>query len=122
MEFFREKVQDAFQGLLHGRQAESLTWLDTEHDNIVGVMRQLDRAEDLASFVLPMSWYWIIRGRTDEMSRWLRRLGAARAALPGDVVLILDLIASLCPGEKTPEETPPWSAVNADVLRTYPIL
>ena len=65
VEFFREKVQDAFQGLLHGRQAESLTWLDTEHDNIVGVMRQLDRAEDLASFVLPMSWYWIIRGRID---------------------------------------------------------
>ena len=44
-------------------------------------------AEDLASFVLPMSWYWIIRGRTDEMSRWLRRLGAARDALPGDVVV-----------------------------------
>lgn len=122
VEFFREKVQDAFRGLLHGRQAESLAWLDTEHDNIVGVMRQLDRAEDLASFVLPMSWYWIIRGRTDEMSRWLRRLGAARDALPGDVVLILDLIASLCPGEKTPGETPPWSAVNADVLRTYPPL
>ena len=122
VEFFRKEVQDAFRGLLHGRQAESLTWLDTEHDNIVGVMRRLDRAEDLASFVLPMSWYWIIRGRIDEMSRWLRRLGAARDALPGDVVLILDLIASLCPGEKTPGETPPWSAVNADVLRTYPPL
>ena len=121
-EFFREEVQDAFRGLLHGRQAESLAWLDAEHDNIVGVMRRLDRAEDLATFVLPMSWYWIIRGRIDEMSRWLRRLGSARGALPGDVVLILDLIASLCPGEKMPGGTPPWSAVSADVLRTYPPL
>ena len=121
-EFFQAKIQDAFQGLLHSRQTESLSWLDTEHDNIVEVMRHLDRAEDLMPFVLPMSWYWIIRGRVDEMSRWLRELMSARDTLPSDIVAILDLIASLCPGEKSSTEPPPWSAINADMLGIFPPL
>ena len=121
-EFFRAKIQDSFQGLLHSRQTESLTWLDTEHDNIVEVMRHLDRAEDLVPFVLPMSWYWIIRGRVDEMSRWLRELASARDTLPSDIVLILDLITSLCPGEKPSVGPPLWSTISADMLGTYPPL
>ncbi|MCZ0859213.1 BTAD domain-containing putative transcriptional regulator [Actinomyces israelii] len=123
VEYFRDRLQDTFRGLLYGCQAESLAWLDAEYDNIVEAMRQLDRAEDLVAFVIPLSWYWIMHGRVDEISRQLRELEPARDALPTGVVLILDLVASLCPGQDdSGGRRPLWSGVDADTLRTYPPL
>jgi tetratricopeptide (TPR) repeat protein len=74
--FFVQVAEQADEGLRDARQSESINVLDTEHDNLRGVLRWAtdNNKADLAfRLVGALGWFWFMRGHWKESWRWFHK-------------------------------------------------
>ena len=74
---FLDLVETSAAGLRGPEQPECIARLDAEHDNALSALRRAVERDDVDASVrlgLALCWYWVMRGRYTEASRWLEEL------------------------------------------------
>jgi tetratricopeptide (TPR) repeat protein len=75
VDFFVQLAEETDEGLRDFRQVESMTLLDTEHDNLRGALRwATDNGDANLAFRLvgALGWFWFMRGHWKESWRWFQ--------------------------------------------------
>ncbi|MGW5875273.1 BTAD domain-containing putative transcriptional regulator [Nocardiopsis terrae] len=126
-----ELVEDAAGELLGRGQAEALRSLDEEYDNVMAVLRYVSERGDTAvaaRLTRALSWYWVLRGRYEDASRWAGEVTGREEELPGDTRDVLRALRAMLPvredagRDDTGQTDAVRLATDAEALSAYPPL
>ena len=124
-------AEDAAQELLGRGQAKALRALDDEYDNVMAVLRYAAERGDMAAagrLTRALSWYWMVRGRYEDASRWTGDIVGRDEELPGDTRDVLLALRAMLPVQDgtgrigTGQADAVRLATDADALSAYPPL
>lgn len=97
---FTSLAESTFAMLLGRDQARAMTILDDEHENLVESLRHIFFAGQFATsirFVATLSWYWMIRGRYEDIERWLSQCEKYTEDVPAAAAAVIHALRLVLP-------------------------
>lgn len=123
---YTDLVQTCAQELLGRGQIKALRVLDDEYDNVMAVVRySMERgdASSAARLSRALSWYWVLRGRYEDASRWVGEVVDRDEEFPGDTRNVLRALRVMLQGQGgTGQADAVRLATDAEALSAYPPL
>lgn len=114
--------------LILGRdQRRALLILDSERDNLIASLRRMLHRDDhigAARLGTSLGYYWLIRGRYDDLERWTAALDGAHDGLDPSTRNVIAAIRAVLPRQNSTNSSPisPMLPLDDEALTVFPPL